>query len=304
MNQLENVRIGPAGWQYDDWAGTFYPARKPQGFDALTFVASYFRFVEINSTFYRIPARSTSRSWVERTSGKPDFTFTAKAFQGLTHRKSALDDAEVLACRRAMEPLHESGRLGALLLQFPWSFHDTPATRRRIQHLQDAMSPLPLALEVRHGSWMRPGGRSFLESTGLTICAIDQPVIGDSIRPGEHVAGSAGTYIRFHGRNYKHWFAGTSARNDRYDYLYSRDELEPWMRLIQRASQRGGPVHVVMNNHFRGQAPANGFELMAMLGDTPVPAPDVLRQQYPRLKEVTVRGVDESTGSGWLFDSM
>jgi uncharacterized protein YecE (DUF72 family) len=304
VEPLDNIRVGTAGWQYPDWAGVFYPAPRPRGLDELAYIASYFDLVEINSSFYRIPSPATARRWVERTSQYRRFRFAAKAFHRFTHGAPAPARDEMLAFRRAIEPLYDAGKLCAVLLQFPWSFKPSAASRERIQLLAGALAPLPLAVEVRHGSWMRGEGLEYLRDTGLTVAAVDQPVIGDSIEPLAHLAGSAGVYARLHGRNYRNWFAEDAGRDARYDYLYARGELAPWVEMVSRAASSGSQVNVVLNNHFRGQAPANAFELMAMLAGDPVPAPRPLRRAHPRLEDVTIPSGDPELADGWLFDSL
>jgi len=304
VEPLDNVHVGTAGWQYPDWAGVFYPAPRPRGLDELAYIASYFDLVEINSSFYRIPAAATARRWAERTSQCDRFRFAAKAFHRFTHNTPAPDTGELHAFRRALEPLHDSGRLAAVLLQFPWSFKPCTGSHQRIEMLAAALNPLPLVIEVRHGSWMRGEGLRFLKNTGLTVAAVDQPVIGDSIGPGKHVQGNAGVYVRLHGRNYKNWFAEDAGRDARYDYLYTPEQLAPWVEMVSRAARSGAQVNVVLNNHFRGQAPANAFEIMAMLSGEPVAAPRALRRAYPRLEDVTVPGGDPEVADGWLFDAL
>jgi uncharacterized protein YecE (DUF72 family) len=295
--------VGPAGWQYPDWKGIVYPTAGRE-FDALVFVASYFNVIEINSTFYRTPAQRTVRRWAERIAHIDGFRFTLKALNRFTHSRDGVASNEVEAFRRAIDPLHEAGRLSCVLLQFPWSFRDAAAARRRIETLAGAFAPVPVAVEVRHGTWARNDAWRFLESTGLTVCGIDQPVIGDSLKPGRFLTGSAGTYFRLHGRNYRNWFSGEGGRDARYDYLYTHEQLAPWVRAIAGAAESGAPVNVVLNNHFRGQAPANAFEIMAELTGERVPAPRSMLRAFPRLADVADATGDAEVAEGWLFDSL
>jgi uncharacterized protein YecE (DUF72 family) len=205
------------------------------------------------------------------------------------------------AFRRAVAPLADDGKLAAVLVQFPWSLRDQPESRRRIDEITAALAPLPVALELRHGTWDQPGARAWLSDTGHSVCGIDQPVIGDSVAPGGHIAGRAGTYLRLHGRNYRDWFRDGAGRDARYDYLYSAEELAPWVESIRRAAASSATT-VILNNHFRGQAPANAFELMAELSGTRVPAPAPLRRAFPRLEDATTPGSEAAGETGWLFD--
>jgi len=298
---IENrVHIGPAGWQYDDWNGIVYPSPRPRGFDALEHIASYFNLDEINSTFYRVPSPHTARRWTERVQHNPSFLFTVKAHHALTHR-DADAPPELDAFRRAVDPMAAAGRLGCVLLQFPWSFRFDAAARRRIDALTSRLRPLPLAVEVRHGSWDSDDAAAYLASRDVAVCGIDQPVIGESRGPYRFQPGPAGAYFRFHGRNYRNWFGEGVGRDARYDYLYSPEELSPWAEVIRGAAREAARVFVVLNNHFRGQAPANAFELAATLLGRPVPAPAVMRRAYPRLRDATVAAAFDDEGTRDLF---
>src|SRR5688572_854565 len=169
-NQLQHrVHIGPAGWDYPDWDGIFYPPRRPRGFDALRYVASYFTLVEINSTFYRVPAPHVARRWAERVADRPDFTFTLKAHQSLTHHGADGTPAELAPLHKAIEPLADAGRLGAVLLQFPWSFRFDAESRAHLDARVRDLHPLPLAVEVRHGSWTTPGASEYLAALDVAV---------------------------------------------------------------------------------------------------------------------------------------
>jgi uncharacterized protein YecE (DUF72 family) len=301
-NDLEHrVHIGPAGWHYEDWDGIFYPVRRPRGFDALDFVASYFTLVEINSTFYRVPPPATTRRWVERVRGHDNFRFTIKAHQALTHRGDPARPAELEPLQRAIEPVFEAGRLGALLLQFPWSFRFSSASRRLLDARLRELAPCPVAVELRHGSWESAEAQTYLASLDVAVCGIDQPVIGESVRPYHYRCGPAGAYFRLHGRNYRDWFREDAGRDARYDYLYATAELSPWAEVIRRAAGEAAHVFVVLNNHFRGQAPANAFELSAMFYGRRVGAPARLRRAYPQLEACTTASPEPGEAST-LFD--
>ncbi len=301
--QIEDrVHIGPAGWDYPDWDGCLYPSPRPRGFDALAFVASYFTLVEINSTFYRVPAPHVARRWVERVRDHPRFRFTVKAHHALSHRDDPSTPSEVAPLRRALEPIADADRLGAVLLQFPWSFRDSPASRARLDARLDDLAGLPVAVEVRHGGWEDDDAQAFLASRGVTVCGVDQPVIGESLHPYRHRPGAAGAYFRLHGRNYSSWFAENAGRDERYDYLYDAVELSPWADVIRRAAQQSAAVFVVLNNHFRGKAPANAFQLASQLFGHRVPAPAGLRRAYPQIVDATVARDDGSTPP-MLFDA-
>ena len=292
-----HISIGPAGWSYPDWDGIVYPERKPARFDPLEYLSSYFSLIEINSTFYRIPAREVCARWVERVVSNPSFLFSVKAYQGFTHGRYPADRGEIDAFKKAISPMHESGRLAAVLVQFPWSFRPDAASRAHVRDLSEALSPLPIVVEVRHGGWAAADALSFFRDEGLCMCGIDQPVIGDSLRPDTFVASNVGVYFRLHGRNYKEWFKRDTHRDARYNYFYSDEETSYWSGRIAEAAAQVEKVFVVTNNHFRGQAVANALELEAKVHGTRPPAPSGILRRFPRLQSVLTpddRWADES----------
>jgi uncharacterized protein YecE (DUF72 family) len=275
------IYIGPAGWSYPDWHGIVYPATTPRGFDALAYVTGYFNLIEINSTFYRVPRPATAASWAERVSHRRDFQFTVKAFHEFTHGASPARRSEIDAFARAVEPLSAKGRLSAVLVQFPWSFRFSPAATRYISDLAAWFAPLATAIEVRHGSWGKPEATAFFVENGIGMCGIDQPQIGESLPPGAGVADGAGAYLRLHGRNRAEWFKPDTNRDRRYDYLYSAEELNEWVERVKRLAREIDRIHVVLNNHFRGQAVANALAMSAMLSGHRAAAPQGIIEAYP-----------------------
>jgi uncharacterized protein YecE (DUF72 family) len=271
------IRFGPAGWDYDDWSGPVYPARPPRGFDRLAFLAAYFGAVEVNSTFYRPLPAAVARRWLERVGPFPDFRFTVKVWRRLTHEREAYGAEEVAAARAALDAIHEAGRLGAALVQFPWSFRREPRNEEWLRDLFGALSGLPLVLEVRHESWNAPEVYAGLAERGVGFVNVDQPLFARSLRPSALATARVG-YVRVHGRNYRDWFRKGAGRDARYDYLYTADELGPWAERVRELAEepRVEDVYVVTNNHFRGQAVANAAMLEAMVEGRRVAAPPPL----------------------------
>ncbi len=277
------IRVGPAGWSYPDWRGVVYPRRTPQGFHELEYLAEFFPAVEINTTFYHPPRPPVVREWVRQVEGK-EFQFTAKLWQRFTHERRAGAKDERLF-KEALAPLVEQGRLGALLLQFPWSFKNDPENRHYVASLRQRFREYPLVLEVRHRSWNQPEVLERLRELGIGFCNIDQPVIGHSIQPSRHVTAAVG-YVRLHGRNYQAWFSSTGDLGERYNYLYSAEELEPWVERARHIAQQSKVTFVITNNHARGKAVANALQLIALLSGQPVPVPKSLIENYPDLADI------------------
>lgn len=272
---MTEILIGSAGWSYEDWAGKVYPDPAPKGFDPLAYLAQFVDCIEINSSFYRPPTPAMSESWARRT---PDrFVFTAKVWERFTHDRQTFSEADVRLYSQGIAPLLAAGKLGALLFQFPWYFKDDAAARDRIRRAADALRGwAPLVIELRHTSWLE--ALDFLQSLELNFCNIDQPKASTSITGTRLVTGEA-AYIRLHGRNARAWFSKGAGRDEKYDYLYSREELRAWEEAIREMEAE--KLYVILNNHFQGKALANAFMLLRALGKELAPPPETLRSAYP-----------------------
>ena len=276
------VRVGTAGWMYKDWEGIVYPPAH-RGFDRLRLMASLFDTNEINSTFYRIPPPAMPRDWVRRVSHNPDFRFTAKLYRAFTHERNAgIEDARAVAA--AMGPLADAGRLGCMLVQLPMSFHRTAENRDVLAKVFHSFAVFPMAAEFRHFSWNDPETLRFLEDEGIGFVNIDQPRLKGNLPGTSYVTGPV-AYYRFHGRNAAKWFGPNTSNEDRYNYLYSEKELEPWAQRIRegRARRSDANAFAVLNNHFRGQAVANALQLQQMLTGETRAVPESLVEAYPTL---------------------
>ena len=287
------VYVGTAGWSYEDWEGIVYPAVKPKGFSFLRYLSDYFNAFEVNSSFYRPPTARMARGWLRQTARRDDLRFTLKLWRRFTHeREEPWTPADVELYRAGIDPLAEAGRLGGVLLQFPWSFKNTPENREWLGRLAREFSDYPCFVEVRHGSWGEPESHEFFRSLGLGLCNIDQPIFGKSIEPSAVLTSREG-YVRLHGRNYEAWFAqprpgetDQQRRNARYDYLYSDSELDEWVGRIHELFRQADTVYVFTNNHYRGQAPANALQLQAKLSGHAVPVPPTMLESFPFLRDI------------------
>ena len=280
------IRIGTAGWSYEDWNAIVYPARPPRGFDRLSLLSTLFDTLEVNTTFYRIPPARMAAGWLRRIEHNPRFVFTAKLFRGFTHERTA-GDAERREYAAALAPLDRAGRLGCVLAQFPMSFHATPENREYLTSTLRSLAPFALAVEFRHASWNAAETRDLLSAENAAFVNIDQPALSDNLGPTEFVTAPL-AYFRFHGRNAPKWFGPDTSNEERYNYLYSADELGPWTGRIRRAEARTSRgVYAILNNHFRGQAVANALELQQALTGEVRHAPETLRAAYPHLAAVT-----------------
>lgn len=282
MTREAAVRVGTAGWMYKDWEGIVYPTAR-RGFDRLAFMASLFDVNEVNSTFYRIPPAPMARDWARRVAHNPRFLFTAKLYRGFTHDRNATA-AEQKGVRDAMDALASAGRLGAVLVQVPMSFHATEENRTLLERIFIRFGAFPLVAEFRHFSWDTPATLRFLEDRAVGFVNIDQPRLKGNLPATAHVT-SPIAYYRFHGRNAAKWFGPETSNEERYDYLYDEKELAPWADRIREGGTRRPDANAfaVMNNHFRGQAVANALQLQQMLTGEIREAPETLREAYPAI---------------------
>jgi uncharacterized protein YecE (DUF72 family) len=317
-----DIRIGTSGWSYPSgtgtWNGIFYPVRagrktstaglprrsaggtqraKAGGkFDELAFYAEHFDTVEVNSTFYRVPSVATAQSWARRT--PRHFEFSLKLFQKFTHPEmfekatgaSAWDLSleDVNEFRAAIDPLASAGKLGALLAQFPASFKDEPDTRGYLQWLLDKFRDYLVAVELRHKSWSDrfQETAALLAETGAAWTQIDEPKFRTSIRQALVPNVKTFYYLRLHGRNAAQWWKHEKSE-DRYNYLYSAAELEPFAEAAKAASREVKKAYLYANNHFSAKSVANAAILKHQLGQ-PLPGeyPEAFVEEYPDLKGI------------------
>jgi uncharacterized protein YecE (DUF72 family) len=201
------------------------------------------------------------------------------------------DEDEKLA-REGLDSLASEGKLGALLIQFPVSFKNTSLNREYLEQLLRQFIEYPRVVEVRHASWNNPETIAEFMRQNVGFCNIDQPLLGRSLAPTEHVTSGIG-YVRLHGRNYEHWFdtgldsgSGSDNRDDRYNYLYKPAEMEKWKEKVEIIAHKAETTFVVANNHFQAKAAVNALELRFLLGGKKVPAPETLVKSYPELREM------------------
>ena len=289
-----NLRIGTSGWSYPTgrgtWNGVFYPKPRPKGFDELTYYARRFNTVEVNSTFYGQPRAEVSRRWAART--PQNFEFSLKLYQKFTHPRmyeqriataipedvradqAALHElvrptpADLDEFRRGVDPIASAGKLGALLAQFPPSFKDSPAARDYLAWLLRAFAGYPIAVELRHRTWSDRIAEtlSLLNSFGSAWVQIDEPKFRFSIRQNYLPNVQGFYYMRLHGRNVRQWWRHDKSE-DRYDYLYSADELKEFAETADAARRLVKKAYLYTNNHFSAKSVANATMIKQQLGE-------------------------------------
>jgi uncharacterized protein YecE (DUF72 family) len=238
-----------------------------------------------------------AKHWCQLVAGaNPEFQFTAKLPQVFSHAQGAdnkkSSSAETISytphdvedAKRGFEPLVTQGKLGALLLQFPISYKYTEGNWDHLVDVLHLFRDYPIAVELRHASWGEPLVLGALEDEQVAFCNIDQTRIGETLEGTQYVTASFG-YLRLHGRS-KQWFQAKD-RDERYNYVYSKDSLSKVKEKVQNMSTKAKKVFVAANNHPKGQAPANALQLKHMLTGKKVKVPETLVKAYPdELREI------------------
>jgi uncharacterized protein YecE (DUF72 family) len=322
MEQAARIRIGTAGWSYKDWDGILYPPEVTRKkVHPVEFLARFFDVIEINTSFYGHIRPELGRLWSRKAAAvNPSFLFTAKLHRSFTHSPLAVMEPTSAAsirpnqrderlAREGLDSLAAEGKLGALLIQFPVSFKNTGLNREYLELLLRQFIEYPRVVEVRHESWNQPETIAEFMRHNVGFCNIDQPLLGRSLAPTEHVTSGVG-YVRLHGRNYESWFesgfesgSGSGSqrdnRNDRYNYLYKPAELEKWKEKVAIIGQKAESTFVIANNHFQAKAAVNALELRSLLDGKKVRAPETLVRHYPELKEMVE--VEDASGDYLLL---
>lgn len=279
MNILkEKVLIGTSGWSYDEWIGPFYPQGLTKK-DFLSYYSQIFYTNEINTTFYNIPSRHIVESWVKKT--PKDFLFTAKIPQIITHEKrlnvdECLNDLDYFL--KVMNPLIESSKLLAFLIQLPPSF----TKDRDFANLKEFIANWPedykrenyyLAIEFRDRSWMQDEVFTYLKQKSLTYCAVIEPLLP----PRMDITNSEFAYIRFHGYGKDIWF----------DYFFNEEEIKNWAASIKDVIKQTPNIGIYFNNHFSGYAAKNSLMMMRELNLKPRNIPN----------EISILEIKKKSGS-------
>src|SRR5258708_7388074 len=287
IEKSSSLYIGTAGWSYPHWNGIVYPKHQTGGFYPLDVLATQGGVVEVNSSFYQFLKPELVKLWMRRTEFNPDFRFTAKLHQRFTHAR-IVEDSGVRLFKEGLLPLLGAGRLGALLMQFPWSFRFTAENQEFLIRLRRAFHEFPLVAEMRHASWLAEEAQGTFLDYKIGFCNIDQPEYTRAMPPTALLTSGVG-YVRLHGRNphnalgsFDRQAAGESgARLKQHDYLYTPAQLDEWAKRVERIHKFADRTFVIFNNEPGANSVVNALAFEERLLDIAAPAPLELRRSYP-----------------------
>lgn len=255
------ILAGTSGYSYSDWKGSFYPEDIKEE-NMLEFYSNHFNFTEINSTYYKMPNYFMLKNLSKKV--PEGFMFTVKSHGSFTHERNASrEDAKKFI--EALKPVCEEKKLGCVLFQFPYSFHNTPQNMDYLRRIRDIFFGMELVFEFRNFGWARQEVIELLKNNNIGWVSVDEPDIKGLVRPVVAVTSDIG-YIRFHGRNRDKWYNHSKAY-ERYDYLYSEGEIKEWIPRIRYIEKGSKITFVSFNNHFRAQGAKNASMLKRLLNN-------------------------------------
>jgi uncharacterized protein YecE (DUF72 family) len=282
----DRLKVGIGGWEHEVLDMCFYPRPGLTQTEKLRFYAEYFSTVEVRPTFWdETLGRVDARSWAEAVTGTPGFEFHVKLHASFTHRGEVRPHL-VRSTRALLAELTHQGRLGSLLVQFPYAFTNTSGHRMHLLRIAEAFRGFPLEVEVRHDSWNTDGLTSFLQDAGVHLVHADMPRIRQYMPFLTGLTGNR-AYVRLHGRNDKGWmFNGWDAR---YDYLYNGRELREIRRRVEALPDRCTNATLIWNNSTSGKSVANAFEFASLLqGGKQIHIPAATVAAFPQLHHLAL----------------
>ncbi len=270
------VRIGTCSWADKGLLEAWYPRGVSTAEQRLRYYAERFDVVEVDSPYYALPDPAVTERWARRT---PDtFTFHVKASAAMTWHEDEPTDEAFRLFRAALEPLELSGKLRGVLLQYHPRFRKSAEAKAELAHAPERLAPLVPLVEFRHRSWMEEAERAdtlaFLEAHGLAYVSLDSPrTRASNVSPRVAAATHPVAYVRIHGRNAATWnIRGAESAADRFDWLYSAEELAEWVAPLARLADEAQEVYALFNNNRDDFAPRSAQILRGLLDEAGVPA--------------------------------
>lgn len=274
---MAEIRVGTCSWSQHEG---YYPAGLRSN-EQIGFYSREFPVVELDATFYTMMPERNFRSWAERT--PEGFLFDVKPYRQLSwhDRKNPPDDEIAVAFRQMLQPLREALKLGAVHFQFPPWFKYAENTLDYIRHAHELFPDDRMSVEFRHRSWLEgeavPKVLEALRGEGISLTVVDEPQLGSGSVPTVlEVTNPELVIVRFHGRNYQKWYAKVESSTERFDYLYSEEELAEWVPKVEQLASEAREVHVLFNNNAQDYPVRNARQMRMLLESSaeaePVPA--------------------------------
>jgi uncharacterized protein YecE (DUF72 family) len=269
------VRLGTCSFADEGLLKHWYPRGVSTPAARLAHYSSRFDTVEVDSPFYHLPDPAVTGRWAQRT--PPEFVFHVKAHASMTWHEGEPTDEAFAEFRASLEPLELSGKLRGVLLQYHPRFTKSAAGKAELERVPERIAPLVPLIEFRHRSWMEPDVRAdtlaFLERTGLAYVSVDTPMTRASNVIARHaVATHPVAYIRFHGRNAKTWNIKAEKSSERFNWMYSAEELEEWVEKLGRLAEEADDVYAMFNNNRDDFAPRSAAILRGLLDEAGISA--------------------------------
>ena len=277
-------RVGLGGWEHEVFDSCLYPRPGTSSAGKLGYYARYFQAAEVRATFWDDTiGPDEAREWMAAVNDAPGFLFTIKLHSTFTHGKSIRPD-RTRGVREILQALSRSGRLGSLLVQFPYSYTNTGGNRHHLVKLAEVFAGFPLHVEFRHQSWNQDGMIAFLRDHALGIVGADMPRIRQYMPFIAAVSGET-AYLRLHGRNEKGWML--NAYDARYDYQYNGREVREISRRLRGLEQRCRSVMVICNNTTGGKSIPMAFQILSALKEgKPIAIPPRTLEAFPYLRAI------------------
>ncbi|HLB04454.1 MAG TPA: DUF72 domain-containing protein [Gaiellaceae bacterium] len=269
------VRIGVCSFADEGLVRTWYPRGVSTPAARLRYYSERFDTVEVDSPFYHLPDPAVTGRWAQRT--PPEFVFHVKAHATMTRHEDA-DQAQAFGeFRASIEPLELSGKLRGILLQYHPRFVKSEEAKEELSRVRDLLDPLVPLVEFRHRSWLGEDERddtfAFLERQGLAVVSVDAPPTrASNVLPTFAAATHPVAYVRFHGRNVKTWNIKAEKSWQRFDWMYSAEELAGWVERLERLSEEADDVYAMFNNNRDDFAPRSAAILRGLLDEAGIPA--------------------------------
>jgi uncharacterized protein YecE (DUF72 family) len=269
------VRIGICSFADEGLLKHWYPRGVSTPAARLGYYGERYDTTEVDSPFYHLPDPAVTGRWAQRT--PPEFVFHVKAHRTMTHHEEADQTQAFAEFRASIQPLELSGKLKAILLQYHPSFKKSPVAKDELTKVRGLLDPLVPLIEFRHRSWLGEDERedtlAFLRAERLAVVSVDAPPTrASNVLPTFAAATHPVAYVRFHGRNVKTWNIRAEKSSQRFDWMYSPEELEEWVPRFAQLTAEADEVYAMFNNNRDDFAPRSAQILRGLLDAAGIPA--------------------------------